>query len=63
MVKSFNFSNLFTTLESSSFDGFNVEENIDDINAEVVMLFKAPSVDMTSLEEFFITTHRNGAWG
>ncbi len=62
MVKSFNFSNLFSTLESSSSDGFNVEENIDDINAEVVMLFKAPSVDMTSLEEFFITTHRNGAW-
>ncbi len=62
MVKSSNFSNLFSILESSSFDGFNVEENIDDINAEDFILFKVASVAMASLEEFFITTHRNGAW-
>jgi hypothetical protein len=26
------------------------------------MLFKVALVAMASLEEFFITTHRNGAW-
>jgi hypothetical protein len=62
MVKSSNFSNLFSILKSSGSDGFNVEENIDHINANVFMLFKVALVAMASLEEFFITTHQNGAW-
>jgi hypothetical protein len=44
MVKSFNYSDLFCTLYSSSSDGFNVEEIIDDMDAEIFMLFQVASV-------------------
>ncbi len=62
MVKSSNFSDLFSTLYSSSSDGFNVEERIDDMDAEIFMLFQVASIATASLEEFFITTDQDGAW-
>jgi hypothetical protein len=62
MVKSFSFSILFNILGCSNFDGFNVEENIDDMDVEVFTLFQVALVAMASLEEFFIATDQNGAW-
>jgi hypothetical protein len=62
MVNSSNFSDLFSTLYSSSFDGFNVEESIDDMDAEIFMLFEVASIAIASLEEFLIATDQDGAW-
>jgi hypothetical protein len=62
IVNSFKFSDLFSTLYSSSSDGFNVEESIDDMDAEIFMLFQVASIATTILEEFLIATNRDGAW-
>jgi hypothetical protein len=56
MVNSSIFSDLFNTLYSSSSDGFNLEESIDDMDAEIFMLFQVASIATTSLEEFLIAT-------
>jgi len=56
MVNSFNFSDLFSTLYLFSSDGFNVEESIDDMDAEIFMLFQVSSIAAATLEEFFIAT-------
>jgi hypothetical protein len=53
---------LFSILISSNSNGFNVEENIADMDVEVFMLFQVASVAMASLEDFFIATDQNGAW-
>jgi hypothetical protein len=62
MVNCSNFSDLFSTLYSSSSDGFNVEESIDDMDAEIFMLFQVALIATASLEEFFIATYGDGAW-
>jgi hypothetical protein len=61
MVNSFNFSDLFSTLYLFSSDGFNVEESIDDTDAEIFMLFQVSSIATATLEEFFIVTDRDGS--
>jgi hypothetical protein len=54
MVDSFNFSYLFNTSNSYSYDGFNVDKFIDDMDPQVFMLFQVALVVEASLEEFFI---------
>ncbi len=63
MVNSSNFSDLFSTLYSSSSDEFNVEQSIDDMDAEIFMLFQVASIATASLEEFLIATNREMVLG
>jgi len=61
MVNSFIFSDLFSTFLKKSSDGFNVEESIDDTDAEIFMLFQLSLIATATLEEFFIATDRDGS--
>jgi hypothetical protein len=61
MVNSFNFSDLFHTLYLFRSDGFNVEESIDDTDAEIFMLFQVSLITTATLEEFFIATDPDGS--
>jgi len=61
MVNSFNFSDLFRTLYLFPSDGFNVEESIDDADAEIFMLFQVSLITTATFEEFFIATDRDGS--
>jgi hypothetical protein len=56
MVNSFNFLDLFSTLDSFNFDSFNVEGNINDVDVEAFILFQVAFIVATSSKEFFTAT-------